>query len=259
MGDQEEAMSHLNIILGNNGSYLPALLLKSDIYMNYSEGNEHMVEQGMQIIESILKDSPAAQQNLLALLIKAKFFQLRRDFQKAIDTLNEACVLYKKFIPSVILKTKAHIVASDWEQCTEYNAKVLQMDATNPEGLFISIFYQLTRESNINQVLERMTDLENALIQREPKNSHLFYFYSKVLARVCGRRQMVLQKSLRLLERADKLTQSSDADIVCELGYQLSLLGDYQAAFKTYQQAAALDTTGNNMEPLYGMIYCKVR
>ena len=97
-------------------------------------------------------------------------------------------MLYKKFIPSVILKTKAHIVASDWEQCTEYNAKVLQMDATNPEGLFISIFYQLTRESNINQVLERMTDLENALIQREPKNSHLFYFYSKVLARVCGRR-----------------------------------------------------------------------
>lgn len=60
MGDQEEAMSHLNIILGNNPSYLPALLLKADIYLNYSEGNEHMIEQGMQIIESILKDSPAA-------------------------------------------------------------------------------------------------------------------------------------------------------------------------------------------------------
>lgn len=76
---------------------------------------------------------------------------------------------------------------------------------------------------------------------------------------MCGRRTLVLQKSLRLLERADKLSQSQDPDIVCELGYQLSLLGDYQGAFKTYQQAAALDTTGNNMEPLYGMIYCKVR
>ena len=55
MKDVEEAMSHLNIVLGNNPSYLPGLLLKGEIYLN-----EAMVEQGLGIIESILKDCPAA-------------------------------------------------------------------------------------------------------------------------------------------------------------------------------------------------------
>lgn len=60
MKDVEEAMSHLNIVLGNNPSYLPGLLLKGEIYLNHSDENEAMVEQGLGIIESILKDCPAA-------------------------------------------------------------------------------------------------------------------------------------------------------------------------------------------------------
>lgn len=57
------------------------------------------------------------------------------------------------------------------------------------------------------------------MISREPKNYYLFLFYAKIIARICGRRSLVVQRSLRLLERADKLTNNSNCEVNCEIGY----------------------------------------
>ena len=35
------------------------------------------------------------------------------------------------------------------------------------------------------------------------------------------------------------------------------MIGDYQAAYQAYQQAAALDES--YLQPLYGMIYCHLK
>jgi tetratricopeptide repeat protein 21B len=44
---------------------------------------------------------------------------------------------------------------------------------------------------------------------------------------------------------------------MAEVGYQQVMLGQYETAYLTYQRATQLDE--NNMSPLYGMIYCRVK
>ena len=44
---------------------------------------------------------------------------------------------------------------------------------------------------------------------------------------------------------------------MCEVGVQKAMVGDNTTAQTVYQRAASQDE--NNIQPLYGMIYCRIR
>jgi len=64
-----------------------------------------------------------------------------------------------------------------------------------------------------------------------------------------------LNKSLEFIEKACTL-RPENCKFTSELAYQRCLVEDYNDGFLTYQKAATFDET--NMEPLYGMIYCRI-
>lgn len=88
------------------------------------------------------------------------------------------------------------MVNGDWEQALETVQKVLVKDRQNVEALRIYSFYLLTRENDIDYVLEKLDELVMAMKFNEAKNADLFYNMSRLFARYCGRRDTVLEKTL---------------------------------------------------------------
>ncbi len=51
--------------------------------------------------------------------------------------------------------------------------------------------------------------------------------------------------------------QPENASYQAEQGYQRSLKGEYEVAYQAYQRATQYDE--NYLQPLYGMIYCRIK
>lgn len=126
--------------------------------------------------------------------------------------------MYKNFTPAMIEKAKLHIISADWDLCLEAIQKVLYYDKTNIEALRMYIFYLLSRESNIELVEEKMEDLKRSFQINEPKNSELYYKYSKLFARICGRKEQIINKTMEMIDRACAL-QPENSEFTTELGY----------------------------------------
>lgn len=59
------------------------------------------------------------------------------------------------------------MINGDWEQALDTVQRVLQRDSRNVEGLRIYSFYLLTRENDIEQVVEKLDELINAMRYNE--------------------------------------------------------------------------------------------
>lgn len=79
---------------------------------------------------------------------------------------------------------------------------------------------------------------------------------ARLFARYCGRREQVIEKTLKMLDEAVYLSPEN-ADYHSEIAHQKCMLGNYNEAYQIYQKASTFDET--NQSPLYGMIYCKIK
>jgi tetratricopeptide repeat protein 21B len=92
-------------------------------------------------------------------------------------------------------------------------------DRQNVEALRIYIFYLLSRETDLDLVIEKMTDLMEAMRSQEPKNAELYYNLARLFSRFCGRKETVLKKTMQMLEYATGL-QPENSHFMTEIGYE---------------------------------------
>ena len=129
-------------------------------------------------------------------------------------------------------------------------------DKYNCEALRVFCFYLLAKENDLESFEEKFEELQKALQQSEPRNSDLYYNYARLFARFCGRNPAILKLTGQLLEQA-LAQQPENPSYLCEVGVQKAMVGDNTTAQTVYQRAASQDE--NNIQPLYGMIYCRIR
>lgn len=67
----------------------------------------------------------------------------------------------------------------------------------------------------------------------EPRNAELFYNMSRLFARYCGRREAILEKTLKMLDESIQL-QPENADFHSEIAHQKCMLNDYTTAYQIY-------------------------
>ena len=157
----------------------------------------------MQFFEIVLNEEDGGNHRQLeAMLGRAKFYEKVKKYDVALEILSEVSIAFKSFNPSLIEKSKIHIFNGDWEQALETIQKVMIEERQNVEALRIYIFYLLSRETDIDFVLEKMTDLMEAMRVMEPKNGELYYNLARLFARFCGRKEIVLKKTMQMLELA---------------------------------------------------------
>jgi hypothetical protein len=107
-------------------------------------------------------------------------------------------------------------------------------DRQNVEGLRIYTFYLLTRENDIDQVVDKLDELINAMRFNEGQNGDLFYNMARMFARYCGRREAVLTKTMQMLDEATML-QPENANFYSEIALQKCMLSDFTSAYQIYQ------------------------
>lgn len=149
---------------------------------------------------------------------RAKVFEKAKKYDVALEILTEVSVTYKNFNPSLIEKSKIHIFNGDWDQALETIQKVIVEERQNVEALRIYIFYLLSRETDLELVVEKMNELMEAMRVQEPKNAELYYNLARLFARFCGRKETVLKKTMQMLELAIGL-QPENSLFHTEVGY----------------------------------------
>lgn len=88
---------------------------------------------------------------------------------------------------------------------------MLHADSNNIEALRIYVFYLMVRENDWDLVDEKLTDLLNNMKSVESKNADLYYNISRLFARYCGRNELMLQRTLQILDVAIMLSPENAA------------------------------------------------
>lgn len=94
-----------------------------------------------------------------ALLGKAKYYEVQKQYPQALDTLNQVIVLFSWFLPALTEKAKILIMMGDWDQAYESAQRVVSQDMYNIEALRIIILYNLCRECKYNVAANKLGDL----------------------------------------------------------------------------------------------------
>ena len=182
-----------------------ALAIKGWIYL--SSTKEELQQKALQFFDHVVEtNEKAGKKSLDAMLGKSKVFEKGKKYEQALQVLSEASVMFPNSMPVVIEKSKIHMINNEWDQALDACQQVLYRDHNNIEGLRIYVFFLMTRESNDELVLEKLTELINCMKTTESRNPDLFYNISRLLSRYCGRNPALIHKTLEILDMAIMLS-----------------------------------------------------
>lgn len=100
------------------------------------------------------------------------------------------------FWPAIIEKAKVHISNGEWDNALEDLTQVLSKDKMNVEALRIYTYYLLSRENDMELIVEKLDELMAAVQMNEDRNADYYYNISRLFARYCGRREVILNKTI---------------------------------------------------------------
>ena len=79
----------------------------------------------MQYFDLVLGDDGSkSQRDVEALMGKSKFYEKRKHYDKALEYLNQAIVVFPWYIPALIEKAKILAYNNDWEQSQDIAQRV---------------------------------------------------------------------------------------------------------------------------------------
>jgi len=181
----------------------------------------------MGYFENVLNENEGGNhKHLSAMLGLAKVLEKQKKYDECIEIISEITVCFPNFLQAVIEKAKIHIYNGEWDQATECISNVLMSDRNNVEALRIYVFIIMARENDDELVHSKMDELIQAMRTVEGKNSDMFYNISRLFARYCGRKELVLKKTQQMLDYATTI-QPDNAFYLTEVGFQKSISGDF--------------------------------
>ena len=78
-------------------------------------------------------------------------------------------------------------------------------------------------------------------------------FVTRLFSRICGRATLIINISLRLIERCRQIDAMS-VEPLLEMGNNLYMIEDYTQAFNMYKMAASLNSNASDLRPMIGII-----
>ncbi|OWJ99807.1 TTC21B [Cervus elaphus hippelaphus] len=220
-------------------------------WLDITRRKEPYTKKALRYFEEGLQDG----NDIFALLGKAQCLEMRQNYSGALETVNQIIMNFPSFLPALVKKMKLQLALQDWDQTVETAHRLMLQDNQNLEALRMLALYYLCREGDIEKAATQLENLGNALDVVEPQNAQLFYTITIAFSRICGRSQLILQKTQTLLEKAFSLNPQQ-SEFATELGYQMILHGKVKEALKWYKTAMTLDET--SVSALIGFIQCQL-
>ena len=164
-------------------------------------------------------------------------------------------VKYSWFTPAEAEKARLLVALGEWELASESANRALQLDPNSITALSLSVLVLLAKDSKYSAASSRLGELADLITETEPHNPQLCHDMSALFARLCARHGPILKQCQQLITKATQLAPK-DSNYMTELGYQLTLSGDYTSALTRYSEACKLDEA--NMIACYGKIICQI-
>lgn len=178
------------------------------------------------------------------------------DMATAHSTLGEAAAGATWFSAGVAEAAKMAMRVGEWEQAAEHVQRLLDGDAQDVEALRLEVLLELLWRGRPGVAATRLDELYDALERHEPDNAALYAQSAYVCARAGAGDAGVLAKTLKLAQRAQKLSPG-DARWPCEVAWQQARLGHLQDAADAFQLAASVNEA--SLDAVAGMIYVQLR
>lgn len=250
-----KSRGHVTEVLDRNSANLQALTVYG--WNEILSGSDGDIKSASRAFDQVLEESGEAAYTRFvdALLGKAKCYETAKNFKGIVEVLNDMLVKNPRFVPVLLEKAKVQMMIGDWDEIVETVQKILIVSPKNIEALRIWAFHALAREASFDVAVEKLKELHQALVQKEPHNPHLYIEFIKPIARIAGRKQLILERTLAIAQEARRLKPDS-SEVLLELGEQLRLLGDYNAAIQTFTEASQKDEA--NIIAINKIIHCKI-
>ncbi|CAG2113462.1 unnamed protein product, partial [Medioppia subpectinata] len=186
---------------------------------------------------------------------KSKVLEKNSSFIGGVEQLNQAIVLYPRFLPAFIEKMKLQACLKDWEQVVDTAFRALAIDKHCLDAQRYLIVYSMAWDNNQEAASSKLLDLIASFEIREPKNADLYYESAKLFARIAFRNEEILTHSMNLIERAVFLDPTNIV-IICEHAFQCMLLNRMTDAQRHYKNATKMDET--SIMGLTGLLHCQL-
>ncbi|XP_027722007.1 tetratricopeptide repeat protein 21B isoform X2 [Vombatus ursinus] len=249
IGRHDKAREYIDRMIKISNGSKEGLVLRA--WLDVTSGKEAYAKKALRYFDEGIQEG----NDIFAMLGKAQYLEIRQNYSGALETVNQITINFPSFIPAFVKKMKLQLALQDWYQTVETARRLIQQDNQNVESLRMLALYYLCREGNIQEATNKLGDLISTLDAVEPRNAQLFYNMALAFSRICGRNQLILQKTQMLVERAFGLTPQ-DAEFATELGYQMILQGKVKEALRWYKTAMTLDET--SVSSLIGIIRCQL-
>lgn len=245
-GRQDKAKDYIDRMLKIAPNSKEGLLMKGWIEISLAKGKTS---------SNIINYFERAGNDPDALFGRSKCLEKDGNLGKALEILNQAVVIFPRFIPALVEKMKIQLSLKDWDQTLDSANRILSQEKHNIEAQRFLILYALCREGDHTQAADRLVELIHTFDITEPKNAVLRCESAQLFSKICGREIKVLLHTYSLAEKAAEL-DSMNADYVTELGYQCMLQGKFRESMKFYRNASKLDES--SVDALLGVIYCQI-
>jgi tetratricopeptide repeat protein 21B len=166
-------------------NFIPAQALRG--WLDLTSDREPLINKSLQYFENALKSG--TKKDVDALLGKAKYLEIKKQYPSALEHINQVIVLYPWFSPALAEKARVLVHAGEWEQAMESAQRIISQDSYNIEALKILVLVHLAREGRQVIAANRMGDLLQAIDRMEPKNAALYYNTARPFSRLAGRNQ----------------------------------------------------------------------
>ncbi|KAJ8985639.1 hypothetical protein NQ317_015135 [Molorchus minor] len=253
LNKSEKSLDYAEKALTMQSVFPDCLTLKGWILLQLCKLGKRTATNIKDIFEHALQQN---QRNLDAIIGVTECYLVKRDFTEALNNINKAVVRYSSTNLPLLQKLKILLAAQDWDQAVE---TVNRITASDPKEIYakkVLIVILLSRFANYEEAATEIRKFLQLLESLEVRNVHLFLENAQLFSRICGRNTEILSETSKMLNIALQ-SNSDNAEIVVELGYQALLSQKTKEAIRFFRSATKIDETSLNA--LIGLSLCELK
>ncbi|KAF5300446.1 hypothetical protein FQA39_LY02245 [Lamprigera yunnana] len=178
-----------------------------------------------------------------------------KHYEEALSLLNKVVVRFPSTTLGLIEKTRLHLAMQNWDQCSDTIKRIKVLEPENLEAMKINILILICNDGNFEEAADCISKFHETLVQIECENGDLLIDNAKLFSTVCGRNQIVLLETYKMVEKALE-TAPRNVPYIAELANHCLLMENLKEAKRLYKSAMKLDES--SLDVLIGAAFCEL-
>ena len=134
------------------------------------------------------------------------------------NSVNEILLNHPSYVPGLLEKCRMCLMLQDFTQLFEVINETLREERNNLIAYKYWAVYAMVSEGAHDTTLDKYDRLSELISSTEPTNVNFMLGTAKVMSRICGRSNTIVNISIRMLEKCRSIV-GGDVELLTELAY----------------------------------------